>query len=230
MEVCSSVAAVKYLYKYIYKGHDRVTMKLSEPGEERYEIQINQNEVEKYRNGRWVGSCEAGWRLLKYDLHTSYPPVVPLSVHPENNQTVQFAEANTREEMEEALRLNQNTHLTEWFETNRREKQYSRRHNNKYQYDPPAPQINYHDFPKYYKWEKKRWVRLSKKKARSAVGRMHSVHPTEGLFLSCKKNPFSFFFQSDDLFFFALTRSILFLHSFSFFFSRYALSFFFKHF
>jgi hypothetical protein len=30
VEVCSSVAAVKYLYKYVYKGHDRAMVEVHE--------------------------------------------------------------------------------------------------------------------------------------------------------------------------------------------------------
>jgi hypothetical protein len=29
VEICSSVRAVKYLYKYVYKGHDRATVEIA---------------------------------------------------------------------------------------------------------------------------------------------------------------------------------------------------------
>ena len=29
VEICAAVEAVKYIYKYIYKGHDRTTMEIS---------------------------------------------------------------------------------------------------------------------------------------------------------------------------------------------------------
>jgi hypothetical protein len=32
VEICSSVLAIKYLYKYVYKGHDRATLALSRLG------------------------------------------------------------------------------------------------------------------------------------------------------------------------------------------------------
>jgi hypothetical protein len=31
MEVCTFVAAVKYLYKYVYKGHDRAQVDIAAP-------------------------------------------------------------------------------------------------------------------------------------------------------------------------------------------------------
>ncbi len=106
VEICSSVAAVKYLYKYIYKGHDRVTMKLQKsnqfnqytnPRKQRKKKKTNQkvinlDEVDRYRNGRWVGSCEAAWRLLKFKLHQSKPSVQALAVHTKDHQSIRFSE------------------------------------------------------------------------------------------------------------------------------------------
>lgn len=42
VEICSSVASVKYLYKYVYKGSDRSTFVLGE----------NIDEIQNYQNGR----------------------------------------------------------------------------------------------------------------------------------------------------------------------------------
>uniref|UniRef100_A0A453QHK2 ATP-dependent DNA helicase n=1 Tax=Aegilops tauschii subsp. strangulata TaxID=200361 RepID=A0A453QHK2_AEGTS len=48
VEICSSIKAVKYLFKFMYKGHDRafVTDKVDE---------VEIDEIRQYRDTRWVG-------------------------------------------------------------------------------------------------------------------------------------------------------------------------------
>ena len=76
VEICSTIQAVKYLYKYVYKGHDRVSFNIGD---------ANQNkpvdEIEQYQSGRWVSPLEAMWRIFGFDLYEMYPPVMPLNVH-----------------------------------------------------------------------------------------------------------------------------------------------------
>ncbi|XP_021719151.1 uncharacterized protein LOC110686855 isoform X2 [Chenopodium quinoa] len=80
VEVCSTIKAVKYLYKYVYKGHDRVAFNVS------VEDRNSEDEIAQYQSGRWVSPCEAAWRIFGFDLFEIYPPVMPLSVHmPEMN-------------------------------------------------------------------------------------------------------------------------------------------------
>ncbi|XP_056685909.1 uncharacterized protein [Spinacia oleracea] len=49
VEVCSSIQAVKYLYKYVYKGHDRISFNVVQDGE-----QTTVDEIEQYQSGRWI--------------------------------------------------------------------------------------------------------------------------------------------------------------------------------
>uniref|UniRef100_K3ZF76 Helitron helicase-like domain-containing protein n=1 Tax=Setaria italica TaxID=4555 RepID=K3ZF76_SETIT len=49
VEVCSSIKAVKYLFKYIYKGHDRASVSVTGVDDEG-EI----DEIRQYKNARWV--------------------------------------------------------------------------------------------------------------------------------------------------------------------------------
>ena len=57
VEVCTSVKAVKYLYKYTYKGPDRACFEKCH------------DEVSEFLDTRYVGAPEAAWRLLEYELH-----------------------------------------------------------------------------------------------------------------------------------------------------------------
>ncbi len=64
VEVVAGIAVVKYLYKYVYKGHDRA------------EGTINVNdEIQQYLDSRYVSSSEACWRILGFKMHNQYPTV-----------------------------------------------------------------------------------------------------------------------------------------------------------
>ncbi|XP_034839966.2 uncharacterized protein [Maniola hyperantus] len=83
VEVSTATAVVKYLFKYITKGadHSRVAVVLDE----------NRNdEIENYVTKRYLGSCEATWRILEFDLVCREPNVKQLAVHLEGQQYVYF--------------------------------------------------------------------------------------------------------------------------------------------
>src|SRR5205807_835973 len=48
LEVCASIKSVKYIHKYIYKGHDRATL----------EMQGATDEVKTYLDSRYISSVE----------------------------------------------------------------------------------------------------------------------------------------------------------------------------
>jgi len=84
VEVCASVQAIKYIHKYIYKGSDRTTIHLQESE--------NADEVQYHLQGRYIGPCEAAWRLFEFRAHEEFPPVYHLPVHLPGEQPVFFAE------------------------------------------------------------------------------------------------------------------------------------------
>ncbi|KAE8189004.1 hypothetical protein CF336_g5924 [Tilletia laevis] len=49
VEVCSSMAAVKYLYKYVFKGPDHISMQAGS---------VSDSEIDNYLNARYVSPCE----------------------------------------------------------------------------------------------------------------------------------------------------------------------------
>ena len=82
IEICSGIAAVKYLYKYMYKGSDRAT------------IEVNNDEVKQYIDGRYLSASEACWRLFAFKLHSHSHAVYRLPVHLPNQQYVQFTDVD----------------------------------------------------------------------------------------------------------------------------------------
>ncbi|XP_021762930.1 uncharacterized protein LOC110727659 [Chenopodium quinoa] len=82
VEVCSTIKAVKYLYKYVYKGHDRIQYNITSKQEN------VMDEIEEYQSGRWISPCEAAWRIFGFDLFEMHPPVFLLPVHLPNMQSI----------------------------------------------------------------------------------------------------------------------------------------------
>ena len=73
VEACSSIKSVKYLFKYVYKGHDCINLEISE--------KYNHDEVKSYLDARCVSAPEAIWRLSEYELHGKSHSVIRLLVH-----------------------------------------------------------------------------------------------------------------------------------------------------
>jgi hypothetical protein len=68
VESIASVKAIKYIYKYVYKGHDRTTMQFGRC----------QDEVQQYLDARYISSYEALWRLYLFHMQEQVPNVVRL--------------------------------------------------------------------------------------------------------------------------------------------------------
>jgi hypothetical protein len=91
VEICSSILAIKYLYKYLYKGHDRATVSLSQmnnmqPSAETEPI----DEIKMYLDARYVSASESIWRIFHYQLHNHTPNIQRLAVHLPNQQSITF--------------------------------------------------------------------------------------------------------------------------------------------
>ncbi len=99
VEVCSSITVVKYLYKYVYKGHDRALVvvqleagalpaaapQAATGGANGNNVPAVWDEVQNYLDGRYVSASEACHRL--FDLHDMHPNVYHLAIHLPNEHT-----------------------------------------------------------------------------------------------------------------------------------------------
>ena len=52
VEACGSIKAIKYLFKYIYKGHNRAPVAMREADKE--DSEGNVDEIKQYIDARWV--------------------------------------------------------------------------------------------------------------------------------------------------------------------------------
>ena len=85
VEICSAIKVVKYLYKYIYKGHDRATSSI---GKDDDEIKIV-NEIH-FQDARWVSALEALWRFFYFGLNVMHPAVINLQLYLPNQRLVSY--------------------------------------------------------------------------------------------------------------------------------------------
>ena len=118
VEICTSIVAVKYIYKYIFKGHDRallnfVTTRSTIDGAKLVD------EIHEYKAGRYVCATEAFWHLQSYKMHKESHNVIKLAIHEENYQSIGF---DSTSQMEIAhlpqLELSAQTTLTAFFKLN----------------------------------------------------------------------------------------------------------------
>ena len=87
VEICTSFSAVKYLFKYIYKGYDCAHVQFtSKDGEETVYV----DEIKKFIDSRYVSAIEATWRLLSFEMNERSHVVERLPVHLEGEKQVYF--------------------------------------------------------------------------------------------------------------------------------------------
>jgi hypothetical protein len=76
VEVCNNIRAVKYLFKYVYKGHDHATIEISRQNDNATKGNVVEtDEIKKYFDCRYVSASEAAWRIFKFDMHERFPTV-----------------------------------------------------------------------------------------------------------------------------------------------------------
>ena len=153
VELVCSVVSVKYLYKYISKGPDRIIVKITEENKG-----IEKDEVAKFQNCRYLSASESAWKLLNHPIHGRSHAVMKLTCHLEHEQSVIFDKGEALEALEAG---EPDTHLTAWFKKNK--------------IDENAKEILYPDFPKKYTWDIKEREWKIRKRQFNTLGRVPSV-------------------------------------------------------
>jgi hypothetical protein len=88
IEFCNKSNCIKYLFKYITKGVDRVTASLELGGEETVD------EIKQFYDCRYLSPSESIWRIFKFDIHNRWPPVKRLTFHLRNEQRIMFGDSS----------------------------------------------------------------------------------------------------------------------------------------
>ncbi|XP_019168949.1 PREDICTED: uncharacterized protein LOC109164859 [Ipomoea nil] len=173
VEWCNQSRSIKYLFKYVNKGHDRVTAEFYRTNTDDDGPKVI-NEISMYYDCRYISPCEACWRLFGFDIQLRTPSVERLSFHLPNQQSVVFADDDPVDNILSRPTILQSMFL-EWFEAN---KIY-----------PEARKLTYAEMPTKFVWKKdiRKW---QPRKRGFAIGRVFYVPPGTGeiFYLRCLLN------------------------------------------
>lgn len=148
-------SSIKYLYKYIFKGYDVISLKVVDG----QRVMVC-NEINNYLNCRYVSAPEATWRIFEFRMHDRTHAVIGLPVHLENTTQLDFDEGiEIIPELEERTLT---TILEAFFELNER--------------DENARQYLYTQIPEHYVFSpsERRWNPRQQRGDR-IIARIHDV-------------------------------------------------------
>ncbi|KEP45767.1 putative ATP-dependent DNA helicase PIF1 [Rhizoctonia solani 123E] len=208
VETCCGICAIKYIFKYVYKGHDRASIELRRrilhgPQPNQGEQQNCPDEIKIQLDSRWVSAYEGLWRIYGCRLHNEEPSIIRLQIHLEGQQMITF---QAEDQLQDVVRTraDQDTQLTGFFKLNQHVNPHIR---------AIANQLLYQEIPNCFSWDKRVKVwKLMKLRAGQqgqpgvrrvqyvggALGRMYFVGPNGGdrfflrLLLTVAKGPTSF--------------------------------------
>lgn len=90
VEWCNQSSSIKYLFKYINKGYDRITAAIVSNGSEGDSEEHTIDEIKTYLDCRYISPCEGCWRIFGFPIHGRTPAVERLYFHLPNQQSVIF--------------------------------------------------------------------------------------------------------------------------------------------
>ncbi|XP_019184379.1 PREDICTED: uncharacterized protein LOC109179329 [Ipomoea nil] len=111
VEWCNQSRSIKYLFKYVNKGNDRVTAEFYKTSMDEAGNEIV-DEINMYYDCRYVSACEAAWRLFSFEIQYRTPPVERLSFHLPDCQSVVFQDDDSIDNVLNRETVGQNLVLT----------------------------------------------------------------------------------------------------------------------
>eukprot|EP00808_Paulinella_micropora_P013753 g57953.t1 len=172
VELCTTSGWIKYLFKYIHKGPDRL----------RVNVHNENDEIKQYIDARYVGPCEAAALILGTNRFKSSHYCRTLELHLPNEQRVSMHGHAYRYTQERNIR----SQLTAYFERVLYERDHPLLPNQlgctvEGNLKPRASELTYVQFPHYYNWVTghKEWRRRASSLAgeRNIVSRLGHVRP-----------------------------------------------------
>ncbi|GJT86156.1 DNA helicase [Tanacetum coccineum] len=175
VEYCGWTMLIKYLFKYISKGTDRIIARVSKSNSpsvnndtaastSRPHVVVD--EIKNYLDARYISPHEACWRIFEFEIHYREPAVQLLAVHLQDMQQVVFREGDHHDSVVLNSHKKKST-LTEWLYYN--------------QQNDDGRHLTYLNFLSEYVWypNEKYW-RRRQRRTKSSIGRLANVHPAAG--------------------------------------------------
>jgi len=147
--------SVKYLFKYVYKGPDRVVVVIVGPI----------NEIQQYIDAKYLSATKEVDSLLSFKKHMEWPPVTRLVVHLPGQHNVIFNENENLTAVAEHA-AHQKTTLTAYFAYNAQ--------------NVDGRNVVYANFPADHVWKIRGKVWLARQRGEKVVERMYFVHLAAG--------------------------------------------------
>lgn len=161
VEVCSTIKAVKYLYKYIYKGYDKIIYRLATTNETE-----GIDEIKQFQDARWISPPEAMWRIYRLPLYQMQPAVITLQLHLEDCQPINYNDNTNLRNIVGNIFM-QRTMLTQFFWMNANNKKAKHQ------------KLLYQNFPEEYVWDSQRRA-WHERQQKEVIGRIATANPKEG--------------------------------------------------
>ncbi|MCH85307.1 helicase-like protein, partial [Trifolium medium] len=119
MEWCNQSTSIKYLFKYINKGYDRIAATISRSADDLDAKEQPIDEIKQYLDYKYVSPSEACWRIFGFPIHGRKPAVERLFFHLLGQQSVYFTDS---ERINDVLLKPSVTEsmFTSWFEANKK--------------------------------------------------------------------------------------------------------------
>lgn len=163
VEWCNQAGSIKYLFKYINKGHDRATISFVQSNQQ-HDHQQSVDEIKEYYSCRYISACEACWRILSYDVQYRSPAVIRLPFHLPGQQQVVY---ESYDDLDDVLNKDSvsATMFLEWMKCNKTSEE--------------ARKLSYVEFPTKFVWKQKEKEWKARERGFS-IGRIYSVPPSLG--------------------------------------------------
>ncbi|KAI5392584.1 hypothetical protein KIW84_077109 [Lathyrus oleraceus] len=117
MEWYNQSTSIKYLFKYINKGYDRITAAIVPNDDGTSNQPQNIDEIKQYIDCRYVSPSEASWRIFSFPIHGRKPVVERLYFHCEGQNSVYYTDFDRINTVLEKPSVTESM-FTSWFEAN----------------------------------------------------------------------------------------------------------------
>jgi hypothetical protein len=113
MEWCNQRTSIKYLFKYIHKGYDRISATVTGRNENGHDV----DEIKQFLDCRYVSPSESCWRIFGFPIHGRKPAVERMFFHLIGENPVFWTDNQQVEEVLEKPSVTESM-FTSWLETN----------------------------------------------------------------------------------------------------------------
>ncbi|XP_057756276.1 uncharacterized protein LOC130975502 [Arachis stenosperma] len=137
VEHTCQTSSIKYLFKYVHKGNDRVTASFYQTSADGSSQQVV-DEIRNYYDCRYISACEAAWQIFGYEIQLKDPAVIRLPFHLPDEQPVVFKDHENIADVIQRVD-GKVTKLAAWMLANR---EY-----------PFAKSLTYSEFPTKFVWK-----------------------------------------------------------------------------